>query len=149
MTQRPVPVPDEVSAPYWRAAAEGRLVLARCARCRRFCHPPAVVCPNCGSTTPDFAFDEVAGNGSVRSWTVLHQASLAGFEDDVPFVLVDIELDLDAEESPEQPQPTSVRMIGRLLDGPDAELRLGDAVTLAFEHLGDGSAVPAFTLVRR
>ena len=37
-------------------------------------------------------------------------------------------------------------MIGRLLDGPDVQLRIGDRVTAAFEDLAPGIAVPAFVL---
>lgn len=65
----------------------------------------------------------------------MHQSFLPGF-DDVPFVLVDVELD-------EQPD---LRMIGRLLDGPDAALRLGDRVIVAFEDVAPGIAIPAFEL---
>jgi uncharacterized OB-fold protein len=133
---RLVPEIDDASAPYWDAAAAGRLVLARCGRCARFAHPPDLVCPNCGHTDPQFRFEPVTGAGTVRSWTVLRQSFLPGFEDDLPFVLVDVELDDQAD----------LRLIGRLTDGVDAPLRLGDRVTVAFEQLGDGVAVPAFTL---
>jgi len=72
----------------------------------------------------------------VRSWTVVRQAFLPGFDDDLPFVLVDVELT-------EQP---GLRLIGRLLDGADAPLEPGDAVRLAFEDVAPGVAVPAFEL---
>ncbi|MBX6388498.1 MAG: OB-fold domain-containing protein [Frankia sp.] len=131
---RPVPVPDETSAPYWAAAARHELVIARCARCRMFTHPPDLTCPHCGSTDPGFTFEPVSGRGVVRSWTVVHQSFLPGFE--VPFVLVDVEL-------AEQPE---LRLIGRLLDGPGAGPRLGDPVTVAFEDVAADVAVPAFRL---
>lgn len=133
---RPVPVPDEQSEAYWSAAARHVLVLARCGRCGAFSHPPDVVCPHCGSTDPGFSPTQVDGAGRVRSWTVMRQSFLPGFDEEVPFVLVDVEL-------ADQPE---VRLIGRLLDGPDAPLALGAAVRLAFEDLAAGVAVPAFTL---
>ena len=136
---RPLPVPDEQSAPYWRSAAEGELVLARCSRCRALAHPPDVVCPHCGSTDPGFAFDPVSGAGTVCSWTIVRQSFLPGFDDEVPFVLVDVALDAASEES-------DVRLIGRLLDGPDAPLSVGARVMVSFERLDDGVAVPAFAL---
>ena len=37
-------------------------------------------------------------------------------------------------------------MIGRLVDGVDAPLALGDRVTVTFDQLADGMAVPAFAL---
>ena len=133
---RPVPVPDDRSAPFWRAAADHALVVARCSRCGGWTHPPEVVCPHCRSTDPDYTFEPVSGRGAVRSWTVMRQSALSGFAADLPFVLVDVEL-------AEQPE---LRLIGRLLDGVHAPLRLGAPVTVAFEDLPDGMAVPAFVL---
>jgi uncharacterized protein len=136
MSQRPVPVPDPLSAPYWSAAAEHVLVLARCSTCATFALPPGVVCGTCQTPTPDFTYQPVSGRGTVRSWTVLHDSFLPGFEDDLPLVLVDVELDEQAD----------LRMVSRLLDGPEAPLRLGDRVTVAFEDLASGVSVPAFVL---
>ena len=78
----------------------------------------------------------MSGRGVVRSWTVVRQSFLPGF--DVPFVLVDVELSEQA----------GLRLIGRLLDGVDAELHLGDEVRVAFEDLATGISVPAFELTR-
>lgn len=131
---RPLPVADEASAPYWAAAADHVLTVARCGRCATLTLPPEVVCGSCGSTEPGYEFTAVSGRGVVRSFTVVRQSFLPGFE--VPFVLVDVELCEQAE----------LRVIGRLLDGVDAEPRLGAPVRVAFEDLGDGIAVPAFEL---
>ena len=129
-----MPVPDERSQPFWDAAAEHRLVLARCSHCDRFCHPPDAACPHCGSTDPQFSYVPVEGSGAIRSWTVMRQSFLRGF--DVPFVLVDVEL---------AAQP-GLRLIGRLVDGPEAPLGRGTPVRLAFEDVAPGVAVPAFAL---
>jgi uncharacterized OB-fold protein len=138
---RPRPIADDESAAFWEAAAAGVLALARCARCARLVHPPVPVCPACGSTEPNWSFEPVDGRGVVRSWTVLRQAFLPGFAYDLPVVLVDVALDVGTA--------SDLRLIGRLLDGPDAPLRRGAAVTVAFEELGDGAAVPAFRLASR
>ncbi|MCK9894521.1 OB-fold domain-containing protein [Frankia sp. AgB32] len=135
-TPRPLPVPDEVSRPYWAAAARHTLVVARCSRCASFVLPPGQTCPHCHSVDPRFRFEPVSGTGTVRSWTVVRQAFLPGFGAEVPFVLVDVELTEQSE----------LRMIGRLLDGPAAALRLGDRVTVAFEDVAPGVSIPAFTL---
>jgi len=133
---RPVPVPDDASKPYWDAAAEHVLTAARCSRCAAFSLPPDVVCARCGATDPAWVFEALSGGGTVRSWTVARQSFLPGFEDDLPFVLVDIELD-------DQPD---LRLIGRLMDGPDAALQVGDRVHVTFEDLAPGVSVPAFVL---
>jgi uncharacterized protein len=121
VTTRPVPAPDEMSAPFWAATARHELALARCSRCGAYAHPPDVACPHCGS-------------GTIRSWTVVRQSFLPGF--DVPFVLVDVELDVQSE----------LRLIGRLLSGETPGLRLGARVHVAFEDLNPDIAIPAFEL---
>jgi uncharacterized OB-fold protein len=134
MSSRPVPVPDETSAEYWEAAARHVLKLARCGHCGKFSHPPDLICPQCHNPDPAFSFEEVSGQGKVRTWTIVHSSFLNGF--DVPFMLVDVQLD---------DQPT-VRMIGRLLDGPDAPVKMGAPVTLGFEDIAPGVSLPAFGL---
>lgn len=132
---RPLPVPDESSAPYWEAAARHVLTVARCGECGTLALPPDVVCTACGSTTPTYEFTDMSGRGTVRSWTVVRQSFLPGF--DVPFVLIDVEL----------VEQDDLRLIGRLLDGVDAPLRIGADVRVVFEDLADGIAVPAWELV--
>jgi uncharacterized protein len=138
VTERPLPVPDEVSAPFWSAAAEHVLAVARCGQCGQFTVPPDVVCPHCQSADPAFEFTPVSGRGIVRSWTVVREAFLPGFDDDLPFVLADVEL----------VEQANLRLIGRLLDGIHADLHIGDEVVVAFEDLVPGVAVPAFELAR-
>jgi uncharacterized OB-fold protein len=137
VSDRPVPVPDDTSAPYWEAAAAGALALARCSRCQAFVHPPEPVCPVCRSSDPAFEFVPVDGSGVLRSWTVVRRPFLPGFAEDLPIVLADVALDGAGD----------VRLIGRLLDGPGVPLTIGDRVRVAFERIHDGDeviGVPAF-----
>jgi uncharacterized protein len=131
---RPTPAPDDRSAPFWEAAGHHVLCVAQCSVCSALTLPPDEVCPHCGSTQPEFVFTPVSGSGTVKSWTVVHRSFLPGFE--VPFILVDVEL---SEQS-------DLRLIGRLLDDPDVELRIGAPVRVKFEDIAAGVAVPAFVL---
>jgi uncharacterized OB-fold protein len=131
---RPTPVPDEWSAPFWKAAARHQLTAAACSACGAFSIPPDVVCPHCGDPNAEFSFRPLSGRGAVRSWTVMHQSSVPGFDDALPFVLVDVELDDQAD----------LRMIARLLDGRDVPVTLDDRVTSVFEDIAPGVAIPAF-----
>jgi uncharacterized OB-fold protein len=132
----PVPVPDSHSAGYWEAAARHQLALAQCTRCGRFTHPPDVACPHCLSTDPAFVFVPVDGRGTVRSWTIMRDSFLPGFAEAVPFVLVDVELDAQPD----------LRLVGRLVDGPEAPFRLGDRVVTVFDDVAEGVVIPAFAL---
>jgi uncharacterized OB-fold protein len=131
-----LPVADDRSDAYWSAAARHVLALPRCADCAQLALPPDVVCPRCRSAHPRFVFEAVTGHGTVRSWIVVRDSFLPGFADDLPFVLVDVELDVQRD----------LRMIGRLLDGPHIALHIGDRVSVAFEDLGDAVSIPAFVL---
>jgi uncharacterized OB-fold protein len=131
---RPLPVPDERSAGYWEAAARHVLAIARCGACGAFSHPPDQTCAACGSLAPNWTFEPVSGRGKVKSWTMVRQALLPGFE--TPYRIVDVELEEQSE----------LRLVGRLLDGPNAEVRLGAPVRVAFEDLAPGVTVPAFVL---
>lgn len=64
----------------------------------------------------------------------MRQSFLPGF--DVPFVLVDVELQAQAD----------LRMIGRLMDGPDAAVSVGSPVSIVFEDIAPHVSVPAFGL---
>ena len=66
----------------------------------------------------------------------MRQAFLPGFADDVPLTIVVAELD----------EQTDLTLIGRLVDGPDAALAIGDRVEVTFDRLETGEAVPAFRL---
>ena len=94
------------------------------------------MCPDCGSTDPQFTTEPVEGGGTVRSWTVVRDAFLPGFAGDVPFVLVDVELDVQPD----------LRMIGRLVDGPTRRSTSATASPSPSTTLADGVAVPAFAL---
>lgn len=136
---RPLPIPDEQSAKFWEAAARHVLTIARCFRCDAFTHPPDLTCTYCGSVDPAFVFTAVSGSGTIKSWTIMRQSFLPGFNDDLPFVLVDVELD----------EQSDLRLIGRLLDGAHAPLRIGARVRTEFEDLSPSVAVPAFVLAER
>lgn len=131
---RPGPLPDELSRPYWEAAARGEPVLPRCSSCGWFDLPPDIVCRRCGSTDPAWTWQPASGAGTIRSWTTVRQAFLPGLE--APYVLVDVEVDEQAD----------LRAVARLADGDASALRVGDRVTTEFEPAGEW-AVPVFRLV--
>jgi uncharacterized OB-fold protein len=133
---KPVPVPDADSAEYWKAAADHVLALQRCTVCGWYAYPTTQVCKNCFSPTRSFRFEPVSGHATVKTWTVMRDAFLPGFRDDVPYVVVEAEL-------AEQPGLT---MVGRLQDEPDGRLRLGAPLAVVFEDMADDVAVPAFAL---
>lgn len=114
---KPVPQPNELSAPYWEAAMQGRLVLQRCAQCGKVRHYPRLLCDSCYCDRVEWI--EASARGRVHSWTVAHHPFHAAFVSDVPYTLVTVDLE------------EGVRALGRWEGGTPA---IGDPVQGRFQR---------------
>ena len=132
----PLPVPTPESAGYWQAAREGRLAIQRCAACKRWFHPPEVICTKCGGE--NLSFENVSGRGSVYSYSTMYDKRVRGFEHRVPYTSVWVEL---AE------QPLLI-VVGNLVDAMPEDIRIGLAVEVFFEKLTDSVTLPQFRPAR-
>ncbi|MSQ26888.1 MAG: hypothetical protein EXR51_01950 [Dehalococcoidia bacterium] len=129
---RPLPQPDALTQPFWDAAGKGRLVVQRCGGCGYYNHPPQPLCDRCSSR--DLKFQPVSGRGMVYSFTVMRQRNVAGFEGEVPYVNLLVELE-------EQPL---LFMISWLPGGATEGLAIGQLVSVSFERTEEGMALPQF-----
>jgi uncharacterized protein len=134
-SQKPVPVPDQLSLPFWDAAKERRMVIQRCRSCGYYNHPPRRFCDAC--LAQELHFEPVSGRGVVYTFTVMHQRDVAGFEEDAPFINIVVEL-------AEQPQ---LLMVSNLPIAERAKVRIGAAVEVDFEDRGAGVVVPQFRII--
>jgi uncharacterized protein len=91
MSDKPWPVADLDSQPFWDACRQRRLVAQCCTACSRFRWPPRGVCPVCNSWA--FTWIELAGSGIVESYVVPHRAFNPAFADAVPYVVVHVAMD--------------------------------------------------------
>lgn len=91
LVEKPVPVPDEVTAPFWAGTAAGELRIQRCPRCRWFQHPPQPLCAACGAD--GIGFVPVSGRARLHSWTqVCSGARHPAFDARTPYLLGLVEL---------------------------------------------------------
>ena len=134
-TARPIPNVDRISAPYWEAAAAGKLVLQWCARCSRYQFYPRALCKYC--LHQQLEWREVPGNGSVYSFTMVHMAPEASFAADLPYILALVELD----EGP--------RLLTNLVDCSPEGLAIGQPVRAVFDRLREDIALPKFRPLTR
>ena len=132
----PLPAIDEVSAPFWEAAREQRLMIQRCKATRRYYHPPLRVCTCCGAS--DLEFEEVSGRGTIYSFVVMRDQRVQGFEDRVPYVNLWVELD-------EQPQ---LVLVSNLVDAGLEDIAIGKPVEVTFEKVSDEITLPQFKLLQ-
>ncbi len=120
------PLPD-VSwaplAPFWAAAAEGRLSLPRCSSCGRLCWYPKDACPVCDGQS--FSWEPVEGRGALFSWSVVRHPFLPQFREKVPFATGLVALDEDP----------SVRMVTEIVDVSPEQLRIDLPMEVVFRPL--------------
>ncbi len=88
---KPLPLPNALSQPYWEAALDGRLVLQCCAACTKVRHYPRLLCDRCYSSEVNWI--PARGRGTVHSWTVAHHAFHAAFAAELPYTLVTVDLE--------------------------------------------------------
>ena len=133
---KPVPRPDELTSPFWDAAKEHRLAIQKCKDCGYYNHPPKPLCDKCSSE--NLAFESVSGKGKIYSYTIMHQKNVPGFEAEIPYLNVLVELE-------EQPK---LFMITNLRGAGPKDVKIGQAVEVIFERLTDDIALPQFKLVK-
>ena len=124
---KPLPLPDNVSAPYWAAAREGRLLVQECPQCGNRQWYPRALCTRCAAE-PEWL--ECTGRGVVYTYCVIRQMGTAGFRDEVPYVVAMVELD----EGP--------RVMGNVIGVDIAEVHIGLAVEAAFIAVADDIGIP-------
>jgi uncharacterized OB-fold protein len=110
--------------PYWEAAADGRLVLSRCAEDGAALWPPRPFCPR--HATAGVRWEPAAGGAEVYSYTVVTKGEGA-FAAAAPYVLAYVQLD----EGP--------RVLTNLVtsDGrPASEAHIGQRVIARFDQQG-------------
>ncbi len=134
-SRKPIPLADDLSAAFWEAAKEHRLVVQRCIACGYYNHPPRPFCDAC--IGEELRFEQVSGRGTVYTFTVMHQRDVAGFAEEAPFINIVVEL---AE------QPRLLMVSNRPLS-ERAAIKIGAPVEVYFEDRGEGVVIPQFRIV--
>lgn len=130
----PSPMANLDTLPWWRAAAEERLTLQRCADCGRLRNPPAPICPRCRSR--EFDWPEVQGTGYIYTYTVVHRPVAA--DQTLPFIIIAVELD----------GTDGTRLLSNLVDADPERVAVGQRVELVWERMGPEVALPRFRPAR-
>ena len=126
---KPLPRVTPDTQPFWDALRERRLVLPYCSDCGQPHLPPGPVCPLCFSERLEWR--PASGRGRVSTWTVVHKAWFPAFSGDVPYNVVQVELD----EGP--------RLTASVVDAPNERLAVGLPVVADFDDV-----TPDMTLLR-
>jgi hypothetical protein len=126
------PITDELSKEWFSAAAEGRLLIQRCADCSQNQFYPRRICKHCGSVAVEWL--EASGDGRLHTFSVVHRTPNAEFDPLTPYVFAIVEL----AEGP--------RMATNIVDVPHVDLRCDMPVRAVFPDPGaDQLVFPCFT----
>jgi uncharacterized OB-fold protein len=124
---RPVPVPDDASAPFFAGAARGELMLQRCGSCGAFMWPVKTRCVECFSN--EVAWAPASGRAELYSFVVVHQR-YPGFEE--PYVLATVETS------------EGVRFNTSIVGADAGALEIGMPLEVVFERISEDVVVPKF-----
>jgi uncharacterized OB-fold protein len=134
---KPIPVPDEASAPFFDGALQGRLMVLRCRVCGTFQSPIAGIgaalrprCVACFSGALEWA--PSSGRATLYSFVIMHQLYDEAFAAEIPYNIAVVE----TEEG--------VRLTSQVVDCPNDQLEIDMPLEVTFERLSDAVAVPKF-----
>ena len=128
---KPVPVPDEASAPFFDGAMRGTLMLLRCRACGTFLSPipgiGAPLRPRCVTCfSGDLEWAPSSGRATLYSFVIMHQLYDEAFAQDVPYNIAVVETD------------EGVRLTSQVADCPNEALEVSWDRTIV-----DGNATAA------
>ena len=123
-----VPVPTELTRPFWEGARNAQIRVPCCRACGTRFFGPEPACIACFSTDLDWV--TLPGAGTVYSFSVVHVAPHEGFA--VPYVLAVVDLD----DGP--------AIFSHIVDCQTEHVRIGMRVIARFLPLSEDISVPVF-----
>ena len=140
---------DQEHQAFYRYCGDHELRLQRCSECGMLRTPPTTACPFCSAG--DATWERVSGLGTVYSYGEVHHAIQPVFRKYTPYLLLLVELD---EQRDEPAEFDGLRLQSNLVtaDGDLAPLEIvqtvgiGTRVRVVFKDIGDGIAVPLWTI---
>lgn len=132
VAQKPLPVADPVTKPFWESVRRGAMELQRCNGCQQFIFYPRGICPHCLSD--DLTWERAQGTGEVYAFTIVYRHPNPAFQGDIPYVVALIEL------------TEGVRMLTNLVDvaADPTVVRVGMPVEVVYDAVTDEITLPKF-----
>lgn len=124
--ERTIPAPhlNEGDAPYFEAAAQGKLLVKYCTDCKQYHHYPRALCPFCFSDKTEWK--EAKGTGTVYSYSITRASGA------VPYAIAYVTLD------------EGVSMMTNIVECDLDTIRCGQKVTVTFRPAEGGIVIPMF-----
>jgi uncharacterized OB-fold protein len=130
-----IPVPDELSQPFWDAVNQRRLIVQRCKACSTLQYPPRAKCQDCGSE--EYEWHETNGRGHILSAAVLMDSHLGRMASDQPHNIALVTLD-------EEPR---INFYSNLPGIDIDKAPIGAAVEVTFEEVALGRLIHEWKVI--
>jgi uncharacterized OB-fold protein len=130
--EKPLPIIDPESRPYWSALSEHRLMLKYCTSCHKFHFYPRELCPYCHSDVLEWR--QSTGDGTIYSFTIARRPAGTAFAAEVPYVIGVIELD----DGP--------RMTATVVTGDVEAVEIGQRVSIMFDDVTEEITLARFVI---
>lgn len=133
MYDKPLPVIDGESRPYWAALKQHRLTIKRCTDCGKHHFYPRALCPHCHSDAVEWV--DARGTGTIYSYTIARRPAGPAFKADTPYVVAVIDLDEGA------------RMMTNIVTDDVDAVRIGQRVTVQYDDVTEEVTLPKFRIL--
>jgi hypothetical protein len=124
------PPSSPLTAPFWEATRERRLLLQWCAACDAVVFYPRDACPTC--LGDELEWRPAAGTGTVYAVSVQHRAGPGRDDADGPYAVALVDL------------PEGARLMTNVVGVDPNSVTVGQAVRVHWHPLPDGRHLPFF-----
>jgi len=131
---KPLPVVDEDTAPFWKYCKSHELRMQKCENCGYIRFPASILCPKCHSM--EAKWTRLSGKGRIYSFVIFRHAFHPSFKDDIPYAAAIIQLD----EGP--------RLDSNITDCPLEDIRIDMPVEVYFDDVTGDISLPKFRPVK-
>ncbi len=121
MYEKPLPVIDPTTRPFWEAAKAHRLVVQCCQDCKTHIFPPRGNCTSCFSDRLEWT--EISGEGTIYTFTIARRPAGPAFKGETPYAIAIIDLKEGA------------RMLGNIVTGDVESVVIGQKVHVIFDDV--------------
>jgi uncharacterized protein len=128
--QKPIPIPDERSKPFFDGAKRHQLMIQQCSSCGTVMWPVKSRCDNCLSAKVTWV--QSCGKGTLYSFALMHQVYHPGFSSEVPYNIVEVDLE------------EGLRILSNVVGCSNNELHIGMSLEVTFEDVTDEVTLPKF-----
>ena len=131
--EKPLPVVDAETEPYWEAAKQHKLNIQHCQDCKKYVFYPRALCPHCHGE--HLTWTEASGEGTIYTFTVARRPAGPAFKADAPYVIALVEL----KEGP--------RMMTNIVTPDVNRVKIGQQVRVHFDEVTAEVTLPKFKIV--